>query len=327
MKQGFTFERALSYPFSAPHLGSFPWMFALSYALAFLALFAVIGLLGWRDFAGWIAMMETVSGQASEPSPEEAFSMILGAMGPLFLWGVVGGLAGWVLWAMFEAASQRRYIWGKGFSLGFGGDELRLMGVGFLWWLMSAVIFALPILAMLSMFSVFLDGSFTELSEDEVSARLMGPAMLAPLLMLLCFPVYVFMATRLSPCFGLTVKEKRVRFFDAWNVSRGRFWPILGAFVILSIGGWVISQVVMGIVQAVMMPALLSMPTGDAVSGAEVTAFFTSPGFLVPMGLLYFLMFMVQGLMQHVVGAPAALAARHDPRNDLDDVERVDIFS
>ena len=145
--------------------------------------------------------------------------------------------------------------------------------------------------------------------------------------MFLLFFVYVFVATRLSPCFGLTVKEREIRFFDAWALSRGRFWPILGAYVIILIVVTVISQIVSAMAQLVMMPLMMTLPASGDVTGGEVAAIFHSPAFLIPMGLIYFVLLFVQGLTQHFAGAPASLAARHDPRNDLAETERVDIFS
>lgn len=325
MKTGFSFERALSYPFTAPHIGSFPWLFGAAYAAVLLAMLAIIGLLGWRDVVAWIQAIEALEA-AGEPSPEEVFGLIFGAASPLMIWGVAAGLGSWVIWAMFETASQRRYIFGRRFSLGFGADELRMMVVGLLWGLMGFVIFLLPILLIFfGTFGVIVSAEFQ--ADPEAAAPQIIAAVFGMFgLMLLLGPLYIFFATRLAPCFGMTVKEGRIVFFDAWGASRGRFWPIFGAYVILVICGAMLSQVIAGMMQVVMMPALMSVPSG-ATEIDDVMAALSAPGFLIPMGLLYFLSFFMQGLMQHVAGAPAALAARHDPRNDMDDAIRVDSFS
>jgi hypothetical protein len=52
-----------------------------------------------------------------------------------------------------------------------------------------------------------------------------------------------------------------------------------------------------------------------------------SPGFLLPMGIFLFISQFLQGLLQHVVGGPAAFAARHDPRGGVEDEAKVDAFS
>lgn len=326
MPNGFSFDRALTYPFKAPHFSSFPWIYGLSYAAIYIALFTAVGLLGWRTVADWFLTMQALENDPN-PEPGEIFGAVFGGLGAMIPLLLTASVLGWIIWAMFEVASQRRYLFGEKFSLGFGGDELRMMVVGLLWGLMSLAIFALPIFFMFSAFGVLLAADLNGPMDDETARQFLGPFFGGFGLMFLLFFAYIFVATRLSPCFGLTVKEKEIRFFDAWTVSRGRFWPILGAYVIILIVVSVISQVVSGMAQLVMMPLMMTLPTGGEVSGDEVAAIFLSPAFLVPMAVIYFILLFVQGLTQHFVGAPASLAARHDPRNDLGEAERVDIFS
>lgn len=327
MKQAFSLEQALSFPFSAPHRGAFFWQFGLCYALLFLALFGLIGLLSWGHFADWIRAVEQLD-RGPEPTAGEVGNLFAAYAGRILPWGLLGALGSWTLWAMFEAASQRRYIWGQAFSLRLGADEGRLMAVGLLWGLGGFLLLALPILVLsVGTIGAVLEGGATQ-DPDVLGMQLAGVIFGSMAVMLLLGPVYIFFATRLAPCFALTVKEKRVRFFDAWHVSRGRFWPILLAYVILAVGSTFVMQLIMGLAQAVMFPMFLSMVSAaETADESEILAIFTSPGFLVSMGVLYFLMLFVQGIVQHVVGAPAALAARHDPRNDFGDAARVDMFS
>lgn len=326
MTNGFSFDRALSYPFKAPHFKSFPWLFALSYAAIFLTLFLVIGLIGWRGVAEWFLAMQQLENDPN-PDPGEIFGVIFSVFGQLMPLILVTSLASWAIWAMFEAASQRRYLYGQKFSLGFGGDEVRLMVVGLLWGLLSFVIFLIPGAMMFGAFGIILGSDLNSPMDDATAGRLLLMLGGGSLLMFLFFFVYVFVATRLSPAFALTVKEKEIRFFDAWNVSRGRFWPILGAYVIIVVVASVLSQLVSMVAQLAMMPLLMSLPQDGAIEGEQLAEFFLSPGFIIPMAIIYFAMLFVQGLIQHVAGAPAALAARHDPRNDLGEVQRVDVFS
>ncbi|PKP80455.1 MAG: hypothetical protein CVT79_14245 [Alphaproteobacteria bacterium HGW-Alphaproteobacteria-18] len=326
MSTGFSFDRALTYPFKAPHFGSFPWIFGLAYAGAYVALFLVLGLLGWRSLAQWFLTMEQLQNDPN-PQPAEVFGTMFSVFGTLMPLIVAGTLLGWVLWAMFEAASQRRYIFGQTFSLGFGGDELRLMGVGALWGIMSFVIFAIPGILMISAFGVLMADGLSGPMDDQTAARFISSFFIGFGLMFLLMFVYIFFATRFSPCFGLTVKEKKLRFFDAWNVSRGRFWPILGAYVIIVIVASIVSQIVSMVAQLMIMPLFMALPQNADAPVEELASIFLSPGFIIPMAVIYFVMLFVQGLMQHVAGAPAALAALHDPRNDPADTLRVDTFS
>lgn len=326
MTPGFSFDRALTYPFKAPHFKSFPWIYGLAYAAIYVALFLVIGLLGWQALAEWFLALQELENDPN-PMPADVFAALFGGFGRLVPLILVASLVGWVVWAMFETASQRRYIFGAKFSLGFGGDEVRIMVVGLLWALMSLVIFVVPIILFVSAFGALAEMDPSGQLDDQTAARFLGTFFAGFGLMFLFSLLYIFIATRLAPCFGLTVKEKEIRFFDAWNVSRGRFWPILGAYVIIVVVVSVFSQIISAIAQMLMMPFLMSLPVGDELPTEEMAAIFLSPAFIAPMALLYFGLMFVQGLTQHFVGAPAALAARHDPRNDLGDAERIDIFS
>ena len=322
MIRGFTFERALAWPFTAPHAASFPWIFGAAFALAFLFLFAVVGSLSAGDISGWIRTVEA----AGESNDTEAdLAAFQDGIAMLLPWALLSGIASWALWAMFETASQRRFIWGEGFTLGFGADELRMMVVGLLWSLLGFVIIGVPILLIMgpTFFALITD---PVAFESEADANAVGLQVLGVFfVMLVLFPVYVFFATRLAPCFGLTVKEHRIRFFDAWNVSRGRFWPILGAYVILAFAGGIIGQVFAGIAQAIIMPATVQSFENVATS-EEVRALIFSPGFYLPMGIYFFITLFLQGVLQHVVGGPAALAVRHDPRGGVEAEAQIGAF-
>ncbi len=326
MIRGFTFERALGWPFTAPNAASFPWIYGAAYAGVFLVLYGVIGLLAAGEFTAWFAEMESLEGS---DDTEAAFAAFWGGFGRLLPWAAVSTLAGWVLWAMFETASQRRYIWGAGFSLGFGADELRMMLVGLMWGLLSFALIGLPMILIMgstfwTMFSNLSDPDIFATPEFEQRIGLQVLGVFA--VMLVLGPVYIFIATRLAPCFGLTVRERRIRFFDAWNVSRGRFWPIFGAYVILAVGGGILGQVILGVAQTILMPAMFGLAEA-AERGADMVALMLAPSFLIPMGIYLFIMMFVQGFLQHMVGGPAAFAVRHDPRGGVEADAQIGAFT
>lgn len=321
MIRGFTFERALGWPFTAAHVATFPWFFGAAYAVAYGLVFACIGLLAADDFTNWIALLEAAE---STPNDEEQVAMVLGGFARLIPWGLLSGLISWAVWAMFETASQRRYIWDKPFRLSFGADELRMMIVGFLWAVMGLVLIGLP---MVLIFGATFYTLFTDPTQfnspgatDQLALQILGTFGV----LLLALPLYVFFATRLAPSFGLTVREKRIRFFDAWNVSRGRFWPIFGAFVILAFSGSILVQIISGIAQTLIMPSMMNL--ANAADGASLRTMIFSPGFMVPMGVYLFLTLFLQGVMQHMVGGPAAFAVRHDPRGGIEADAQIGAF-
>jgi len=319
MIRGFTFERALSWPFSAPHLATFPWLFGAAYAAVWLLAIAVIGFAASGPLIDWAAADEAQHPDLFTEAMRRGFL----SLAP---WAAVTILTGWVIWAMFETASQRRYIWGKPFTLGFGRDELNMMGVGLAWSLLGLVILAIPVLMAIGSIWAAIAAAADGLADDEAVRRIAAPIFGAIGLSLLLLPAYAFFATRLAPCFGLTVKDGHIRFFDAWHVSRGRFWSIFGAYVILAFAGAILGQVVTGIAQMILLSSLTSL-SADALNGPELMSRLGSPGFLVPMGVYLFVSLFLQGLLQHVVGGPAAFAARLDPRGGVEDEARVDTFS
>jgi hypothetical protein len=326
MIRGFTFERALSWAFTAPNVATFPWIFGAAYAGVFIAVFGIVGLLASGDLGQWITTMESLEGSNNS---EAAVATFWGGFARLLPWAALSALASWVLWAMFETASQRRYIRGEGFSLGFGMDELRMMAVGLMWGILGFVMMALPMLLIMggTFWTLFANLSDAPMvNSQEFGNRVLMQMFGVMAIMVVMFPLYVFFATRLAPCFALTVREREIRFFDAWNVSRGRAWPILGAYVILAIGGGIVGQVLLGIVQTIMMPMVMNLD-GRVETGAEIRALLLSPSFFIPMGIWAFVMLFVQGVMQHMVGGPAAFAVRHDPRGGIEAEAQIGAFT
>ena len=142
--------------------------------------------------------------------------------------------------------------------------------------------------------------------------------------MLIFLPVYVFFATRFSPVFGMTVKEGKIDFGGAWIASRGRFWPILGAYLIIAVVGGMVGGFVGSLAQLILMPAMMSSPV-MMQDVPDVRALF-SPAVVISMLVYMFVRFFVSGLLMHFAQGPAAFAARHDPRGSVDDALRVTEF-
>jgi len=327
MPSRFSFDGALMFAFRAAHARSFLWMFPLAFAGVFTVFSLAILIFAKDDFVQVFQTIEMLE-QASvgQDDPQAVFAAILGAMQPLVGWAIFATLGSWIIWAMFEAASQRRYIRDEKFSLGFGGDELRIMGVGACWAILQTLFTVLPAMMVFnSLFDMF-DWVEAGASEEDLINNIVGPFMGALGLSLLMFLVYVFFATRLAPCFALTIKDREFRFFDAWNVSRGRFWPILGAYVIIAVIGGIVVSILDQLLEIPLMfamtPAFENVRTGEEIVGALM-----SGGVLVALAIYMVARLFLSGLLMHVGGAPAAFAARHDPRGGVDDALRADIFS
>lgn len=327
MQKKFSFEGALSAPFKAAHASSFPWLFALAYATIVTLVMGLFVFLAREAVQEFIASIEALeNANIDEDDPGAVMGAIFGTMTPFIPYAIIGTLVAWVIFAMFQAASMRRYIWDERFSLRFGGDEVRMMIVSLMWWLMGAIIFIIPIGVILSGIFTLMGQDLNNLSNRDVERQLISTMLGGMGLMFLFFPLYVFFATRLSPCFGLTIKAREVRFFDAWNVSRKRFWPILGAFIILAVVIGIIASVIDQILQVSLLqaalPSVMDIDTPD-----DLFAIMSSGGFIAMMGIYLFLSSFVAAIQMHFIYAPSAFAARHDPRGSVDDAAQVDIFS
>lgn len=333
MTTGFSFEGALMFPFCAAHARTFPWIFALAFAVVQTVMGGLFMYLGRDAVLSMFDAVNTLSA-ATEHSPgdEQAamaalggmFEAVMGLLRQTWPLLILGTLASWVIWVMFEAASQRRYIRDEAFSLRFGADEVHMLGTSFFWFLLQGVVMAIPVLSMFSAFGAAAAFVNDNISQEAFAGRFIGGIAVSMLAFLVLFPVYIFFATRFSPCFGLTIKDRKVAFLDAWAASRGRFWPILGAYVIIAIAGGVVASVANSISEMVLMPTMLSSPflDGDLPDFRNLL----TPGFLAAMSFYLFVQYFTSGLLMHIADGPAAFAARHDPSGGVDDALRVTEF-
>lgn len=208
-------------------------------------------------------------------------------------------------WTMFEAASQRRHILGKFFSLGFGADEIRIFTVGVFWTALRILISAPLIiygagtletlvffLAAMGMVPVLVsDGAFDDARNFF-------------LWLFLVIPVYAYFATRLAPSFAMTIRDKKVRFLTAWRLTRGQVIKLFSAYLIIMIGFgavWLFIMPAINITSLVVLTIHSSQNEGSAsLSG------------MLPLSALAIQIFsrsFLLGLFLHVSAGPTAYFA------------------
>ena len=230
---------------------------------------------------------QMASGRVSSP----------GQFGAIGLYYLLLMAIGSVFWAVFEASVQRRYVLDEGFMIRFGGDELRLLVVGLLWFLfflgiyigLALVIVGLP----------FVVGSVS----SNVGVLLLLPCIFGGL------GVWIWLAEKFSAASALTIRDKKIKFFDSWSATRGRCWPLLGAYLVLVIFVLIAYFFVVGIAMAVMFGGGLNFSDPDSL------AMLGNPQSLGIMFVVFFLlMSVVQALFLYVWAGPAALIAKIDPR-------------
>jgi hypothetical protein len=323
MASRFSFDGALMFGFRAAHARTFPWKFALAFAVISTVRSALFVWLVKDTLFSFVSTMEQFD-RSGIDDPGIVFRAMSNTFGSLLPTALLGSLASLVVWATFMTATQRRYIRDEAFSIRFGPDELRMIGAGFVWFAAVSVIYIVPLLVMLPAFGLITDFYHGDITEEQLAMSVLSRAGAVAVFFLLTLPFYIFFATRFSPVFAMTLKEGKIAFGDAWIVSRGRFWPILGAYLIIAIVGGMTVGFASTILETLMTPAFVdSLSVVDDVS--ELESLFT-PAVIAGLLVYTFIRYFLSGLLMHFVNGPAAFAARHDPRGSVDDALNVSEF-
>jgi hypothetical protein len=272
--------------------------------LAVISFFALQPL--FSAYAEMFAMMaQGASERQIENALNDALIVNLGriSLGYLLMMVIYAGF-----WSMMESAVLRRYVREEGFRIGWGADEWRMLAVGLIWMVTFIGAYIALILGMVVLIAPL--GGFI----SDGGGALIGIWMFIVTLTLLF--VWLYVAVKLSPAGAMTIRDQKVTFFGAWGASKGRFWPVFGAFVVLGLILYV------GILILYLIGAFAVFGTlmgGIDVSSGEadpdqVMALIMSPGILIPVAVLYFAMLLYQGFWQYAWAGVPALVATTDPR-------------
>jgi hypothetical protein len=156
------------------------------------------------------------------PNPGQAFA----TMGSFFGKMILLELAFLCLYAILLTAAQRAVLRPDEGGLAFiriGGDELRMIGLalflGFLF--MIGYFIAAAILGVIMVAVGMASGA----------PGAMAPAAIIGVLIILC--LLLFFWVRVSLAFPLTLMRRRFVLGEAWSLSRGHFWTLLGGYIVL----------------------------------------------------------------------------------------------
>ena len=192
---------------------------ALIFVVTLVGAAALIGIAG--EAMGELAAMQ---GQR-EPDPEEALA-VLGSIVPamlvflpliLMLYGVLYAA---VNRAVLRPEEARRA------PLRLGGEELR-QGLVILLLSLVLMIAYVVLTVVVALLGAALGGARGEGEGADGAAALVVFVGVGLSLVLL-----VFLAVRLSLASPLTFDEGRVRVLQSWHLTRGRFWPLFGGYVL-----------------------------------------------------------------------------------------------
>jgi hypothetical protein len=174
--------------------------------------------------------------------------------------------------------------------LRLGGDELRLFLVSFLLVLLWTLAIAIPVVVLTVVLTLMGDNPATAL------VGVIGGVAL--------FCLLIWGAVRLSLSPVMTFAEGKIRIFESWGLTKGRFWGLLGmyllAFVFVNLLGSLVANVAL---------ALSGGP--QLIQGLEAGVMPDVTPALVVGGLIYLVLTAILAIMQMVIAnAPQAVAYR-----------------
>jgi hypothetical protein len=213
------------------------------YAVMVVAIIAAFTALNWGALQTLFTSLRDVTAQsaasgAPQLSDEQGMSLFTGMFG-MFGWMLLLLFPFYFATAAYEAACLRWMIRGEApglFGLTFDHDMWRVYGVYWVWFIAQMVVnFASSILVMPLMF-MFMGEFMTQGMPEPDSPEWWSLQMKMQSLSLLQYIPLTFLAIRFGPAAATCVVRKQFSFFEAWNVTRDRFFALFGSYVLLWIG-------------------------------------------------------------------------------------------
>lgn len=188
----------------------------------------------YTDYLVWSAGYMEAAMSGEQPDPE-MFAEILPVLKQMIPGYIIMMLGMWIAAVLGEAALHRKILLGTetpGRPVRFGGDELRVMGAQLCVWGILLLIYIGGFVAAFAMMGLL--GAVV----GVIGAALGSLTIFAVLYFVIHY------AVRLMPASALSVKHGSLRVWSATKITKGRFWPLFGAFVLVYIGGWIVSMVI-----------------------------------------------------------------------------------
>lgn len=281
-------------------IGRKPGVVAI-WAAFYLAAALVIGGLIFALFgAGFL----TAFNASPSPDPTAALAAFNGIVPVLLLSIPLFLLAAAVLVTAMHRSVLRPEPRGLAY-LRLGGDELRVLLVILV---QSVLVFVLTIVGGI-VIGVLVGVTPQGLRWVSVTLGVLG-----------LIAVALWVGTRLSLAIPMTLGEGRVRIFESWRLTQGRFWPLLGAYLLAFVMVLLV-QIVGSIIGAA---ALFSSGGGSLFGSATGVPDFSNLSPLIAVGfLINLIVSLASAVIQLVVGTvPPAAAYR-----DLSPRAQVEAFS
>jgi len=242
----------------------------LVYWAAFYLLFTVATVVILIGMAGPALMALQTMDQAN-PDPTEALALF-GKVAPAFL--VLLPLA-FLYYGVMYAAVSRAVLDPADDRMGylrFGQQELRQALLMFL----LMLLFFVAYLALLIVGAIFV--GLTAMGGEALAG--FGVA----LMFLVVFSGMIFLLVKFSLASPQTYAEGKLNLFGSWRLSKGRFWPMLGAYLLASILTIIVYLLTAGIFYAV-VAVVGGMEMAGKIMTPDMSSYAT---FLTPLSITYY---------------------------------------
>lgn len=221
--------------------------------------------------------------------------------------------------AAYEAACLRWMIRGEApglFGITIDNDVWRVWGVYWCWLIAQfAIGMAMSIVTMPMMFM-----TMGEIMGDPTPEAMMRWQLTVQLpLALLQYIPLIFIGIRLGPAAATSVLRNRFSFFEAWTVTRGRFWALFGSHFVLWLLLGIVMTIVIGGAYAIALSDLLPrmLASWPGVGPEEIAERVFTPLGLTVFGAAYAaygVLFLVYSVLAFGINARAVLAARDEDK-------------
>lgn len=212
-------------------------------------------------------------GEGAEPSVEEVTRIFL-TLVPLLLIG----LPVWLIYAGVMIAGVNRAILRPQekafFYLRLGADEMRqavvllVQGLGWI----GVYLLCVLIVGLTAGFGVLTSSVGSETPDAADIGALIGSIFLAVVVGL---ALSLFLMVKFSLASAQTFDTGRINIFGSWTLTKGRFWPILGAFLLAFVFIFMIS-IAQSLIQSIAQISALSGDMTAMIIGVGVTLVISS---------------------------------------------------
>jgi hypothetical protein len=213
------------------------------------------------------AMLELSAEQSADP---QATLKAMEGMGPLFLFSALYSL---VIYSILLAGVNRLVLRPQdsaGAHLRIGADELR----------QAAVLLLVNLILLAAYFGLVIVAGVVIGIGIAVGGAAIG-VILGVLLFLGVLAAMVFLAVRLSFAGVMTFDTRKISIRDSWDLTKGQFWPLFGAYfvaLVLAVVVYALLLVIIAVIGASLGGGLTAMADAFNPDMSSLTSFFTPAG-------------------------------------------------